>query len=123
MVRLSMTPEACRALAVSWIGAINGLRYCLLIAVRLHERCDWESNPGSEAAGLVVCGKSGKSYGFRARERAAGGVADVEDVHVLALLRDTVDHSVDMRLVAVEEMAEPGVLRRRGTAVRLVFEA
>ncbi len=33
-----MTPEACRASAVSWIEAIKGLRYCFLIAVPLHER-------------------------------------------------------------------------------------
>ncbi len=118
-----MTPEAYRASAVSWIEAVNGLRYCFLIAVRRHERGDLPSNPGSKAAGVGLLGDGSKSQSLGTFERAAGSVAYVEDVDVLALYGDTVDDPVDMRLVAVEEMAEPGVLRRLGTAVRLVFEA
>ena len=80
-----MTPEAYRASAVSWIEAVNGLRYCFLIAVRRHERGDLPSNPGSRAARVGLLGDGSKSQSLGTFERAAGSVAYVEDVDVLAL--------------------------------------
>src|SRR5262249_4593969 len=47
---------------------------------------------------------------------------DVEYVNVFALLRDAVDHAIDVRLVAIEQMPEFGGLRCFRTAVRLFFE-
>ena len=44
-------------------------------------------------------------------------VADVEHIDLLLLLQNPVDYAVDMRLVAVEQVPEVTVFRRRRAAV------
>ncbi len=48
---------------------------------------------------------------------------DVNNVHLLALLQHTVDHSVDMRLMAIEQMPEICILACDRAPVRVLFEA
>jgi len=50
-------------------------------------------------------------------------VADVENVHLLALFVDLIDNTINMRLVAVKEMPQLGILRCHGTAIRIFLQA
>jgi hypothetical protein len=50
-------------------------------------------------------------------------MANVKDVHLSLIFDDSVDHAIDVRLVAVEQMPKFGVFRRFRATIRMLFEA
>jgi hypothetical protein len=50
-------------------------------------------------------------------------MTDVKHVHQLVLFHDTVHHTIDVRLVAVEQMLEARILRCHRAPFRMLFEA
>ena len=65
----------------------------------------------------------GKSLYVRALESLGSAMTNVEHIYLLGFIRNAIDYPIDMRLVAVEEMTELGILQCFPTASRVCFKA
>jgi len=53
----------------------------------------------------------------------AGAVANVENVHLPVEFADSIYHTIDVRLVSIEQMSQMRVLPGHGTSMRMLFQA
>jgi hypothetical protein len=60
---------------------------------------------------------------FGTLEPLASAVANMENIHLLTFFCDSVNHAVDVRLVAIEQMPKTFVLRHHRASGRMLFEA